>query len=400
MRFLRNSLVAAVACLCTVSASAQTTEADYQEALKLGYRPYPYWFAQIQGGVGTTFTNKSFTDLISPTASVGFGRFFGSGVGARVDVNAWESKGGFKSIEPTYKFNYVNSNLDLLLNLTNIFSKSNHHLVDVILVGGIGLNYAWGNDDMDAILASTPLPAENTSNAWGKGKSRESLYSHNIRAGLLFDFNVAKNWSIGLEVDANSLSDRFNSKYNNSDDWMLTAQLGVTYKFGFKAPRKPDPIIEKKVVPVVEEKKPEPVEEKKEPEVVPPPVVTPPVVTPPPAPVVEEKIPSIKEAIYYFESKTELDESNSPEAKIKRVADWAKQYPKGKLTVTGYADKGTGYASRNQMLSEKRAQTVAEALKEAGVPASQIVTVEGLGDTIQPFPENNDWNRCVIIEGQ
>ena len=78
MRFLRNSLVAAVACLCTVSASAQTTEADYQEALKLGYRPYPYWFAQIQGGVGTTFTNKAFTDLISPTASVGFGRFFGS----------------------------------------------------------------------------------------------------------------------------------------------------------------------------------------------------------------------------------------------------------------------------------------------------------------------------------
>ena len=120
MKFLKSILLAAAAIVFATNASAQTTEADYQEALKLGYRPYPYWFVQAQGGVGTTFTNKSFTDLLSPTASIGFGRFFGSGVGARIHVTGWESKGGFKSIDDTYKFNYVNTNLDLMLNLTNI----------------------------------------------------------------------------------------------------------------------------------------------------------------------------------------------------------------------------------------------------------------------------------------
>ena len=402
MRLIKTFLLSAVAFFGTLTASAQTTEADYQEALQLGYRPAPYWFVQAQGGFGTTFTNKSFTDLMSPTASIGFGRFFGTGVGARLHLNAWESKGGFNSIKDTYKFNYMNYDIDLLLNLSNIFSKSNHHFVDVILLGGIGFNYAWGNDDLDRILASGNLPAESTSNAWGEGKSREHLYSHNLRVGLLFDFNLAKNWSVGLEVDMNSLSDRFNSKYSNRDDWMMTAQLGVTYKFGFKAPRKPDPIIEKKVVPPPPPPVPPvapPVVTPPPTPVAPPPVVTPPTPVTPPAPV-EVKVEPVKETIYYFESKTDLDESNKPEAKIQRIADWAKKFPKGKITVTGYADKGTGNAARNLMLSQKRADTVAQALKDAGVPASQIIMVDGLGDTVQPYPDNNDWNRCVIIEGQ
>lgn len=393
MRFLKTLLLAVMTLCGVVTASAQITEEAYQEALKLGYRPYPYSFVQLQGGLGATLTNKAVSDLMVPTASVSFGRFFGSGVGARLHVNGWQSKGGFRSIDDTYKFNYINTDADLLLNLTNLFSKTNRHFVDVILVGGIGLNYAWGNDDLDAILGSTNPPAESTSNAWGtNGNSRKSLYSHNLRAGVLFDFNVAKNWSIGLEVDANSLSDRFNSKYSNRDDWMITAQLGVTFKFGFKPPRTPDPILVKPVKPV---------EPKKE-EVIETPVDTTPTVVapPPPPPVVEEKIPALKEAIYYFESKRELDESNQWETKIQRVVDWAKKYPKGKITVTGYADKGTGIPERNLKYSQERAENVAKALREAGVPDSMIVSVEGLGDTIQPYPDNNDWNRCTIIEGE
>lgn len=400
MRFLKCSLLAVMTFFGILTASAQITEEAYQEALRLGYRPYPYSFVQVQGGVGFTPTNKSFGDLLSPTASLAYGRFFGSGVGARLHVNGWQSKGGFRSIDDTYKFNYINTNADLLLNLTNIFSKSNHHVVDVILVAGVGLNYAWGNDDLDAILASANPPTENTSNAWGEGKSRESLYSHNIRAGLLFDVNVAKNWSIGLEIDANSLSDRFNSKYSNRDDWMITAQLGVTYKFGFKAPKKPDPIIEKKVV-----LPPPPPEEPDEPEAVdttatePVTPVTPVEPVTPVTPVEPEvQIVPYTTTIYYFESKRELDESNQWEQKIGWVKEWADKYPKGKISITGYADKGTGIPERNLRYSQERADNVKKALIEAGVPESMIITCEGLGDTIQPYPENNDYNRCVIIE--
>jgi outer membrane protein OmpA-like peptidoglycan-associated protein len=400
MRFLKSSLLAIVALFSCLSMSAQITEEAYQEALKLGYRPYPYSFVQVQGGVGVTPTNKKFTDLLSPTASVAFGRFFGSGVGARLHVNGWQSKGGFRSIDDTYTFNYINTNADLLLNLTNIFSKSNVHKFNVILVAGIGLNYAWGNDDMDAILGSATLPAENTANAWGDGKSRESLYSHNIRGGLLFDYNISKNWSVGLEVDANSLSDRFNSKYSNRDDWMITAQLGVTYKFGHKSPKKPDPIIEKKVIV------PPPVDNV--PEVVTPPVETvPEVVTPVVVPEKKDTVvtqPVVQDPIivpyqthiFYLESHRDVPDDF--QERIGYAKQWADQYPKGKIHVIGYADKGTGIPERNLRYSIERAENVSKALVEAGVPESMIVEVTGMGDTIQPYPDQNDLNRCVIID--
>ena len=368
--------------------------------------------------MGVTPTNKSFGNLLSPTVSLAYGRFFGSGVGARFHLNGWQSKGGFKSIDETYKFNYINANADLLLNLTNIFSKSNHHKLDVILVAGVGLNYAWNNDDLDKILEYGPFPAESTSNAWGEGKSRESLYSHNIRAGFIFDYNISKNWSVGLELDANSLSDRFNSKYSNKDDWMITAQIGVTYKFGFKPPRVPDPIIEKKVIVppaeeeddievvydddetetetqtqenqnVVLETNTETEPETQNVEVQPVETVTP-VVT-------EPEVVPYKVEIFYLESKREANEGAQSDLKVEWVKEWADRYPtKGKIRVIGYADKGTGIPERNMRYSQERADNIAKALIEAGVPEDMIVEVKGVGDTEQPF-EQNEFNRCVIV---
>ena len=418
MRFLKCTLLAVLSFLTSLTATAQITEEAYQEAKELGYRPYPYSFVQLQAGVGVTPTNKSFGNLLSPTVSLAYGRFFGSGVGARFHLNGWQSKGGFKSIDETYKFNYINANADLLLNLTNIFSKSNHHKLDVILVAGVGLNYAWNNDDLDKILEYGPFPAESTSNAWGEGKSRESLYSHNIRAGFIFDYNISKNWSVGLELDANSLSDRFNSKYSNKDDWMITAQIGVTYKFGFKPPRVPDPIIEKKVIVppaeeeddievvydddetetetqtqenqnVVLETNTETEPETQNVEVQPVETVTP-VVT-------EPEVVPYKVEIFYLESKREANEGAQSDLKVEWVKEWADRYPtKGKIRVIGYADKGTGIPERNMRYSQERADNIAKALIEAGVPEDMIVEVKGVGDTEQPF-EQNEFNRCVIV---
>lgn len=379
MRILKSFLLAVAVGLFSVSATAQ----DNKEK-ELDYKPYPHGFIQLQGGVGTTFTNVPLVDagspffsdksLISPTASIGAGAFFTPAVGARLHVNAWESKGGFRSIEDNYKFNYVNTNADLLINLTNLFSKKKYHTFNLILVGGVGLNYAWNNDDLDAILA-TQTPAESTCNAWGEGKSREDLLSHNLRVGLLADINLAKHWSLGVEVDMNSLDDRFNSKYNNSDDWMLTAQLSLTYKFGFKKVKKEAP-----VAPVVvkkEEPKPVVVVKKEEPK-----------------PVVVKKEEPLKEVLFYVIRGAEIN----PEAIINKAAEWGKEYPNKKITVSGYADKGTGNAKINMEYSQLRVDKVVESLKEKGIPASQIES-KAYGDTVQPFAEN-DKNRCVIIEGK
>jgi outer membrane protein OmpA-like peptidoglycan-associated protein len=378
-------LMAAIAFFGCQALFAQECTGECQE---LGYRPYPHGFIQLQGGVGTTLTDVECLKLLSPTASIGAGAWFGPSVGARLHVNAWESKGGFKTAgDPLkYKYNYVNTNADLMLNVLNLFSQKKYHKFNVILIGGIGLNYAWKNDEFHQLL-NTYTPTVDISNAWGEGTSRKHLLSHNIRAGLLLDFNIAKHWGVGIEVDANSLDDRFNSKFTDSDDWMITAQLGITYKFGFKAPheKKQEPVKPVQVVqptPVVPTQAVRTVEPVKAPE---------PVRAPEPAKVVEEPY---KDVLFYAIRDSEID----PESIISAAAAWCKKYPNKTITVSGYADKGTGNAKLNMMYSQQRTNKVVDMLKKKGVPASQIKSAS-YGDTVQPYSEN-DKNRCVIIEGK
>ncbi|MBQ2181779.1 MAG: hypothetical protein II400_05980 [Bacteroidaceae bacterium] len=56
MRIIKT-LIAVAALFAGLTANAQTSAADL-EAQELGYKPYPHWFIQVQGGVGTTFTNR------------------------------------------------------------------------------------------------------------------------------------------------------------------------------------------------------------------------------------------------------------------------------------------------------------------------------------------------------
>ena len=378
-KFLTLSCILSLVWCVNMNAQNNPTQA---EAQRLGYEPYPYWFVQLQGGVGTTFTNVKFTDLISPTASVSVGRWFKPAIGARLHVNGWESKGGFKN-GARYKFNYINTDLDLMLNVNNLFSENKNHLVNLVLVGGIGLNYAWDNDELCNLVTSANPPTEATNDFWGKGSTREDLYSHNLRLGAILDFNVSKNWGIGLEVDANNLSDRFNSKYNNSGDWMVTAQLGITYKFGQK--KYVAPMVQPEVIDpnfLARQKALEEAEQQKE-----------------EAPVVEEeeKVFQPYNAVIYFEiAKRDI----RPEYKgiIPAATKWAKENSDRKLVISAYADKGTGNPKINLKYSEERAKMVVEALKAEGVPETQIV-VQSYGDTVQPYAEN-DQNRCVILLGE
>jgi outer membrane protein OmpA-like peptidoglycan-associated protein len=66
-------------------------------------------------------------------------------------------------------------------------------------------------------------------------------------------------------------------------------------------------------------------------------------------------------------------------AVIETVAQATRLAEPAEISVVGFADP-TGSPSYNQTLSERRADSVAEALMRAGVPAERIVT-EGLGPT-------------------
>lgn len=84
---------------------------------------------------------------------------------------------------------------------------------------------------------------------------------------------------------------------------------------------------------------------------------------------------------------------------ISRVAKVLNQYPETRMTVAGYTDS-TGAEELNQKLSEKRAESVKNALVGEGVNPARITTV-GYGEN-KPVADNNteagrQLNRRVTI---
>ena len=327
-------------------------------------------FVEAQGGVQLTSTDAKMDKLITPTAALSFGHYFTPVVGARLHVNAWESKSGYN--DQFYKWKYVTPDLDLLLNLSNIFSKKQVHALNVILLGGVGLNYAWDNDDLKGLN----LPANATPLAWDKNR-----LSHNLRAGLRVETNQAKRLGLSLEVNANSLSDRFNSKTNNSDDWMFTAMLGLSFRFNQKsaAPKYITKMVE--IVDTIEVDEPYVTKE----------------IVKRPKEVKEKK--NMNEAIFFKIAQSDAAKAQGTDEAIKQVAELMKTSDDAVFTVTGYADKGTGTPKINAKYAKLRAEDVTKKLvDEHGIDASRIKT-DSKGDTVQPF-EENDKNRCVIITGE
>lgn len=354
----KKLLTAALALLVVGTAQAQTKE----------WKSYSY--VEAQGGVQLTATDAKMDKLITPTAALSFGHYFTPVVGARLHVNAWEAKSGIN--ERYYKWKYITPDLDLMLNLTNMFSKKTNHALNVILLGGVGLNYAWDNDELKCLN----LPATATPLAWD-----DNRLSHNLRAGLRLETNQAKPVGVSLEVNANSLSDRFNSKTNDADDWQFTAMLGLNVRFGYK---KAEPKFITKLITVVD------TVEVDEPTTI----------------IVKEKRPvekmekkKIEETIFFKIRESDASAASGIDKAIKDVADLMKTSNDAVFTVTGYADKGTGTSRLNKVYAQKRANDVADKLiKEYGIEANRIKT-DSKGDAVQPFAEN-DKNRCVIITGE
>lgn len=346
----RTLAIAALAMGVSATAGAQTATTEDG----LDYKPYPHMFLGVQGGAQTTFTNYDNMKLITPTTSLSFGAFFTPVVGARLHFNGWQNKGGFKDATQDFKYDYkyVTSDLDLMLNLVTLFGRKNYYPVNLYLIGGIGLNYAWDNDDAYANKAYMP-----------KAYEKDKLF-HNARVGAMLDWNLHKNLSLNLEVNANSLGDRYNSKSNGKDDWQLNAQVGLAVKFGYK---------------------------KKE---------------------VKEEWATRIDTIWYDDValtprvedgtitwnvfyKIRESDFNDPDAQLNAIGQFLKDHRECKVTIKSYADVQTGNPKINMGYSKQRSEKAVKALVDAGVDKS-IITAEYFGDTVQPFAEN-DKNRVSII---
>ena len=364
---MKKVLLLAAAALLTSSAVMA------QDDCKKGPKLKSWNFVEVQGGMEWTATDAKIDKLLSPIGAISLGRYFTPVVGARLHASGLQAKGRFESLDKDYKWNFITADADLMVNLSNLFSCCNYsHPVNVILVGGIGLTNAWKNDDMKDIVKANPDMAPL---AW----TTDNRLSHNLRAGLRFETDVTKPLGVSLEFDANSLDDRFNSKTNDADDWMISGMIGLSYRFGYKKtkPRQVVRQVEEEIwvdVPdtiMVKEKRP----------------------------IVKNEQKKIEEVIFFQIRESDANAAQGTEKAIKDVADLMKTSEDAVFTVTGYADKGTGNAKLNKMYAEKRAADVTNKLiNEHGLDASRVKS-DSKGDTVQPF-EENDKNRCVIITGE
>ena len=372
---IKNILLSGVVAMGCISASAQ-------EADKTVNVFNPHWYVQAQVGGQYTLGEISFDKLLSPNAQLGLGYNFNKVVGARLSLNTWQSKAGQKVQNTTYKWkwNYVAPMVDATFNLSNLFCGFDpNRVVDFGVFGGIGANIAWGNDEaadaQKAILANKTV-----SNATSVGVHAPLEYLWDgskahfaARLGANVDFRVSEKVKIGVELSANTLSDRFNSKKVGNPDWYFNALVGAKIALG--------KTYTTKVVPA-----PKPVEKIIER------IIEKPVVAPVKEEVKEVAEENFRRDIFFTIGNSTI--AKSQRNKISEIVTYMQENPDAKITLTGYADKGTGSAAINDKIAARRAQTVYNTLAAKGVAKNRMIK-KSMSSRVQPF-EKNAMNRVTI----
>lgn len=166
-----------------------------------------YHFIEAQGGVRTTFGDYKLFKLTSPTVALSYG-YMSQPIGFRLHFSGWKAKSS-----PSYDFNYVNTNADMLLNVTHIFSRNTVRPLNLYLIGGLGMAYTFDRE--------TPED---------KWKHNASL---NLRVGLRADQTLSERIGLSLEVSANNMASHSKGTCYQ-DEKGLVALLGINYRFGHK----------------------------------------------------------------------------------------------------------------------------------------------------------------------
>lgn len=372
MKGIKTLLVAALVLGGSTAAMAQATYTD-KDGNEYTFKKHAY--LDLQGGAQYTLGEASFGDLISPNVQLGVGYQFNPWFSGRIHANAWQSKGGYNGVTETgnlaphnvtYKWKYVAPGVDFVFNLSNAFCGWNPNRVfNVSAFLGGGANIAFDNDDANALAKDYEMRY-----IWDGTKVRP--YG---RGGVELNFRVSKAVSIMVEGNANVLSDKYNSKKAGNADWYFNALAGLRINLGKSYTKKaPEPVAEPT---------PEPVEQK----------YVEPTPAPTPKPAVVKKVEPIRRDVFFTINKTGV--ATSEQQKVDDIVAYMNEHKDAKVTVTGYADAGTGNDKINDRLAAQRAATVVKALKDKGIAESRI-TSDSKGARVQPFSEN-DKNRVTIM---
>ena len=389
---MKKAILSCLMLVAGLTASAQEQKGTTEYVFE------PHWYVNIQPlGVQYTLGEIGMGDLMSYNVQAAVGREFNKVIGARLAVNAWQSKAGSRVLGTDYKWkwNYIAPTVDITFNISNLISGVNPNRVFTFgAFAGIGANIAWGNSeaqdvnkDLTALTSYTynvyapnsvdPVEEGTPTIVYAQGEDALAYLWDGtktrllLQAGLTGDFKVSDKVSIGLEVSANTLSDKYNSKKAKNWDWYFNALAGVkialgpTYSTKFiPAPEPEIRYVDKIVEKVVE--------------------------VPAPAPAAAEPL---RRDIFFLINKADIRDSEAQ--KITDIVTYLNDNKDAKVQITGYADAGTGNDKINDRIAAKRADSVVAALKKAGIAADRI-SFDSKGARVQPFADN-DSNRVSIV---
>lgn len=388
---IKKTLFAALVAMTGLTANAQE---------EIEYVFQPHWYVQAQVGGQYTLGEVDFSDLLSPTAQVGLGYQFSKVTGLRLSVNAWQSKAGSElnlSKTYTWKWNYVAPKLAATFNLSNLFAGYNPtRKWNVGVFAGLGANIGFGNDEANKladgmVLEKDYLGPDNISIQNGSIEEsqllRDNWTGSKVRfmgeAGITLDYNVTDRLQLGLELNANTLSDNYNSKHAGNSDWYFNGMIGVKYALGNTYEKRVKTPETSEAMAQLERAKAELAraraelvkaqEAAKKANVAP--------VTNARATVAERE--ALRRDVFFAISSTKVTDAEM--VKVMEIADYLNKYPDAKVSITGYADKGTGNPKINMGLSIKRAAIVKDLLINKYKIAANRITTDAKGDTVQPF---------------
>lgn len=377
-------------------ASAQT-EVVEEDVLIVKEKPryvtngfFDNWFIGIGGGAqvffGENSTKADFKDRVSPEVSIEVGKWVAPGWGFRIKANGWQLKSAMNPGAPyetgklengliQQKWNYYNLHGDFMFDLMSIFGTYDPYRVySLIPYFGVGYTYSFKKDGYPGI------------------------YDFAGNFGLINRFRVSDAVDINLELQGTLAADKLNGVvYGKPADGILGATLGVTYKFKQRDFQPYDamcPVALALMNDQVNQLRGQLAAcEQQNSQLA--------------AALAAEKAkgPQIKEVVKDMDLPFTtvlfvINQSKVRPDQMLNLANAAKVInanPGKTYTVVGYADKETGTADYNLMLSEKRANAVAKILTEQfGVNPDQL-KVSWDGSNQQPFSKEA-WNRVVIVE--
>ena len=378
---MKKAILSCLMLLAGLSASAQEQKGTTEYVFE------PHWYVNIQPlGIQYTLGEISMGDLLSYNVQAAVGREFNKVIGGRFALNAWQSKAGssISGVDYKWKWNYIAPTVDITFNLSNLISGVNPNRVFTVgAFAGLGMNIGWGNDEAKNVDATL---RDLTTAKWmvGEIENKDASYQAGLdylwdgtkarfllQAGLTGDIKINDKFAVTLEVSANTLSDKYNSKKAKNWDWYFNALAGLKINFGPTYSTKfiPAPEPEIRYVEKIVEK----------------------VVEVPAAPA-ETAAEPLRRDIFFLINKTDIRKSEA--SKVSDIVTYLNENKDAKVQVTGYADAGTGNDKINDRLAAKRADAVVAALKKAGISADRI-SFDSKGARVQPFADN-DSNRVSI----